>query len=109
MARKETPRTPSGPLLATRTAPGCCWQRCLSQARLSLPDTLYTAIWWYARFPEHYSGDGSAATRELGEYEMQAWITAIVNAIQAVKSDKTSLQLQNQFFEKAKHPLDTRQ
>jgi creatinine amidohydrolase len=79
------------------------------QARLSLPDTLYTGIWWYARFPEHYSGDGSAATRELGEYYMQAWIAAIQKAIQAVKSDKTSLPLQNEFFEKAKHPLDTRQ
>ena len=79
------------------------------QARLSLPDTLYTAIWWYARFPEHYSGDGSAATRELGEYDMRAWIAAIQKAIQAVKSDKTSLQLQNEFFEKAKHPLQTPQ
>ena len=79
------------------------------QARLSLPDTLYTGIWWYARFPEHYSGDGSAATRELGEYYMQAWIAAIQKAIQAVKSDKTSLPLQNEFFEKTKHPLDTHQ
>jgi creatinine amidohydrolase len=24
------------------------------QARLKLPDTLYTGIWWYARFPNHY-------------------------------------------------------
>lgn len=79
------------------------------QARLSLPGTLYTAIWWYARFPEHYSGDGSAATRELGEYNMQAWIAAIQKAIQAVKSDKTSLQLQNEFFEKANDPLQTPQ
>jgi creatinine amidohydrolase len=79
------------------------------QARLALPDSLYTAIWWYARFPEHYSGDGSAATRELGEYDMQAWIASIEKAIQAVKSDKTSLQLQNEFFEKAKHPLETPQ
>jgi creatinine amidohydrolase len=79
------------------------------QARLSLPDTLYTAIWWYARFPNHYSGDGSVATRELGEYEMQSWIVDIEKAIQAVKSDKTSLQLQNEFFEKAKHPLETPQ
>lgn len=79
------------------------------QARLALPDTLYTAIWWYARFPEHYSGDGSAATRELGEYDMQAWIASLVKAIQAVKSDKTSLPLQNEFFEKAKHPLETPQ
>jgi len=79
------------------------------RARLSLPDTLYTGIWWYARFPEHYSGDGSVATRELGEFNMQAWIAAIQKAIQAVKSDKTSLQLQNEFFEKAKHPLETHQ
>jgi len=79
------------------------------QARMALPDTLYTGIWWYARFPEHYSGDGSAATRELGEYDMQAWIASIAKAIQAVKSDKTSLQLQNEFFEKAKHPLETPQ
>jgi creatinine amidohydrolase len=79
------------------------------QARLSLPDTLYTGIWWYARFPNHYSGDGSVATHELGEYTMDAWIAAIEKAIQAVKADKTSLPLQNEFFEKAKHPMETPQ
>jgi creatinine amidohydrolase len=78
------------------------------QTRLKLPDTVYTAIWWYARFPNHYSGDGSAATRERGEFEMTNWQVAIVNAIRAVKADQTSLQLQNEFFEKAKHPLETR-
>jgi creatinine amidohydrolase len=78
------------------------------QARLKLPDELYTAIWWYARFPNHYSGDGSAATRERGQFEMDDWNQAIVQAIRAVKADQTSLQLQNEFFEKAKHPLDTR-
>lgn len=78
------------------------------QARLKLPDDLYTAIWWYARFPNHYSGQGAAATKERGEFEMRNWEDAIVGAIRAVKSDHTSLQLQNEFFEKAKHPLDTR-
>jgi creatinine amidohydrolase len=78
------------------------------QARLKLPDTLYTGIGWYARFPNHYSGDGSAATRERGEFEMSNWQSAIVDAIRAVKADQQSLQLQNEFFEKAKHPLDTR-
>lgn len=78
------------------------------QARLRLPDTLYTGIWWYARFPNHYSGDVSAATRERGEYEMNDWNDAIVTAIRAVKADQESLKLQNEFFEKAKHPLDTR-
>ena len=77
-------------------------------ARLKLPDTLYSAIWWYARFPNHYSGDGSAATRELGESRMNAWIDAIATATRAVKADQTSLQLQNEFFEKSKHPLETK-
>ena len=36
------------------------------QHRLNLPDNVYTGIWWYARFPDHYSGVGSAATKELG-------------------------------------------
>lgn len=79
------------------------------QARLHLPDNLYTAIWWYARFPNHYSGEGSAATRELGQYKMDNWIKAIVESIKSVKADSTSLKLQNEFFEKAKHPLDTKQ
>ncbi len=79
------------------------------QSRLKLPETLYTAIWWYARFPYHYSGDGSAATKELGDFKMNNWSNAIVTAIRAVKADKTSLQLQNEFFDKAKHPLDTKQ
>jgi creatinine amidohydrolase len=78
------------------------------QARLKLPDNLYTGIWWYARFPNHYSGDGAAATKELGEFKMKAWTDAIVNAIRAVKADSASLQLQNEFFQKTTHPLDTR-
>jgi creatinine amidohydrolase len=77
--------------------------------RLHLPDNLYTGIWWYARFPNHYSGDGSAATHELGEYKMNNWIKAIVESIKAVKADQQSLQLQNEFFEKAQHPMDTKQ
>ena len=79
----------------------------VDQARLKLPDNLYTAIWWYASFPFHYSGDGAAATREQGEYDMNAWTAAVQKAIRTVKDDKDSLRLQNEFFEKAKHPLDT--
>jgi len=76
-------------------------------ARLKLPDNVYTAIWWYASFPFHYSGDGATGRRELGEYDMNAWTAAVQKAIRAVKADKESLRLQNEFFEKAKHPLDT--
>ena len=75
--------------------------------RQRLPENVYTGIWWYARFPNHYSGDGSLATREFGQFRMDAWIAGIVKATRAVKADQESLKLQNEFFEKAAHPLDT--
>jgi creatinine amidohydrolase len=79
------------------------------QARVHLPKDVYTGIWWYARFPNHYSGQGALATKELGEFEMKAWINAIVAATRAVKADDESLKLQNEFYEQSKHPLDTKQ
>jgi len=77
------------------------------QARQKLPEGVYTGIWWYTRFPNHYSGDGSVASKELGEYQMKWWIDAVVKAIRAVKGDDVSLKLQNEFYEKSTHPLDT--
>ena len=79
------------------------------QARVHLPDSLYTGIWWYARFPNHYAGDGSVATRELGEYDTKSAINDLVAAIKAVKADNESLKLQKQFYEQASHPIDTKQ
>jgi creatinine amidohydrolase len=77
------------------------------QGRVKLPDNVYTGIWWYARFPNHYAGDGSVASRDLGEFEAKTWINGIVTAIRAVKADSESLRLQNQFFEQSKHPLQS--
>jgi creatinine amidohydrolase len=80
------------------------------QGRLkNLPEGLYTGIWWYARFPNHYAGEGGAATRELGQFEAKSWIDAVVASIRAVKADSVSLRLQNEFYERSKHPLDTPQ
>jgi creatinine amidohydrolase len=77
------------------------------QHRVKLPDNVYTGIWWYARFPFHYSGDGSAATKEQGEADVQGWINTLVRAIRAIKADDESLKLQNEFYDKSTHPLDT--
>jgi creatinine amidohydrolase len=79
------------------------------QHRLNLPAGVYTGIWWYARFPDHYAGDGAVATKELGQYQMDWWIDSITKTIAAVKADNESLKLQNEFYEKANHPLDTKQ
>jgi creatinine amidohydrolase len=77
------------------------------QKRVRLPENVYTGIWWYARFPNHYSGDGSTATKEQGEEDLQAWITTVVRAIRAVKADEESLKLQNEFYEKSRKPMET--
>jgi creatinine amidohydrolase len=40
---------------------------------------------------------------------MDWWIDSIAKVIRAVKADQNSLRLQNEFYEKAQHPLDTKQ
>jgi creatinine amidohydrolase len=77
------------------------------QARQKLPEDVYTGIWWYTRFPNHYSGEGAAATKELGEFQMKWWTDSVVKAIRAVKADDISLKLQKEFYDKTTHPLDT--
>jgi creatinine amidohydrolase len=79
------------------------------QHRQKLPGSVYTGIWWYARFPNHYAGDASAANKELGEFDQKTWSSEIAEALKAIKADDESLKLQNQFFEDAKHPLNTKQ
>src|SRR5277367_2961005 len=77
--------------------------------RLDLPKSVYTGIWWYAKFPDHYAGDGALANKELGQADMNAWVATLTEAIRAVKADDESLKLQNEFFAKSKRPLDTKQ
>jgi creatinine amidohydrolase len=77
--------------------------------RLDLPQGVYTGIWWYAKFPDHYAGNGALANKDLGEFDMNAWSEYVANALRAIKSDNVSLRLQNEFYEKAEHPLDTHQ
>ncbi len=45
----------------------------------------------------------------MGEYDTKAWVADLVAAIKAVKADEESLKLQMQFYEDAKHPLETKQ
>lgn len=79
------------------------------QNRQKLPEGVYTGIWWYARFPDHYAGDGSAATHELGEYQMKWWVDSVSRILAAIKADDITPKLQQEFFEKTTHPIDTPQ
>ena len=77
--------------------------------RLDLPAGVYTGIWWYAKFPDHYAGDGTPANKDLGEFDMKAWADGVANAIRSVKADQVSPRLQREFFNNSRHPLDTKQ
>jgi creatinine amidohydrolase len=79
------------------------------QKRLNLPPGVYTGIWWYARFPNHYAGNGADATKALGEFDVKAWTDGIEKVIRAVKADQTSAALQAEFYREAEHPLETKQ
>jgi len=79
------------------------------QARLAgLPDA-YTGIWWYARFPNHYAGDGRPASSELGETVISAHARQLTAMLRAVKADTKVLELQRLFFDQAEKPLATPQ
>ena len=72
-----------------------------NQKRLSLPD-LYTAIWWYAAFPNHYAGEGAKASRELGQVITEYRIASMARALRTVKADTKTLELQKEFFDRVK-------
>ena len=72
-----------------------------NQKRLDIPN-VYTAIWWYADYPNHYAGEGAKATRELGQLVNEHYIESFVKALKAIKADKKTLELQNEFFNRVK-------
>lgn len=79
------------------------------QQRLSALENSYTAIWWYARFPNHYAGEAKLAVKELGEQIMHFQTQQLLTMIRSVKADEKTLQLQNQFFQESQKPLETKQ
>jgi creatinine amidohydrolase len=70
-----------------------------NQKRLSLTN-LYTGIWWYASYPNHYAGEGAKATKELGQLITENRIAALVQALKTVKADTKTLELQREFFDR---------
>jgi Uncharacterized protein, putative amidase len=72
-------------------------------------DNLRPSIFWYADYPNHYAGDPTYANKELGEFCCGEEAKILAEKIRAVKKDTVGPALQAEFFEKAKHPVDTEQ
>jgi creatinine amidohydrolase len=76
---------------------------------VELPRSVYTGIWWYAQFPNHYEGDASGANAARGQAAVKARADSIATAIRAIKADSVAPKLQQEFFDASRHPLDTKQ
>jgi len=81
----------------------------IDQERLKNLPNVYTGIWWYAKFPNHYGGDGSKANAKAGELLLNSTVAQLVKMIQAVKNDEVIPALQKEFFDKSDNPLKTKQ
>jgi creatinine amidohydrolase len=77
--------------------------------RISNLDHVYTGIWWYASFPNHYGGDGSKATAQAGKLIMDSVVSQFADVIKYIKEDKNVPQLMEQFYKDAENPLGTKQ
>ncbi|MDR2890084.1 MAG: creatininase family protein [Alistipes sp.] len=74
--------------------------------RLDVPN-LYTGIWWYAKYPNHYAGESSGASVELGEVALAQKSAQLAEVIRTVKRDADALKLQDEFFRQSDEPLKT--
>lgn len=73
------------------------------QNRLQVPYG-YTGIWWYARFPNHYAGDGAFFSKELGELLIKSDASQLAQLIKYLKTDNSIKELQDEFSKRAANP-----
>ncbi len=81
----------------------------VDQERLKNLSNVYTGIWWYAKYPNHYGGDGTKANAEAGELLINSTVSQLVKLIQEVKKDEATPALQKQFYDESENPLKTKQ
>jgi creatinine amidohydrolase len=74
------------------------------QKRLAGIPYLYTGVWWYARYPNHYAGDGSTGNRELGEQCLASESGQLARLVRVLKSDRSIMELQARFSGSVEHP-----
>jgi creatinine amidohydrolase len=75
------------------------------QARLKDMPFGYTGIWWYARFPNHYAGDGSQYSKELGELLIKSDADQLAQLISYLKKSNSVETLTKEFNSRAVAPL----
>ena len=69
-----------------------------------LPPT-YTAIWWYANYPDHYAGDARPASAEKGRARVGWQVDMLAEYIAAVKADEIVPALEAEFFKRVREDV----
>ena len=80
-----------------------------NQGRLAEIPNQYTGIWWYAQYPNHYAGDATKTSIELGKLIIDSKADQLAQLIKKVKQSNKIEELQNQFYQDAANPLNTKQ
>lgn len=72
-----------------------------SQNRMESLPANFSAVSWYANYPEHYAGDARPATPEKGKRLQAIQVAALARFIRAVKADRVVPALEREFFRRA--------
>jgi hypothetical protein len=59
-------------------------------------------------FQSHFAGNPITGNAPLGELDIEGRAVSLAKIIRDVKDDKTTLQLQEEFFKKSQAPLNTK-
>jgi len=70
------------------------------QKRLASLPNVWTAVSWYARFPNHYAGIGAAASAEEGRYSNDRITKLLVETLRAVKNDEVTPRIQKENYDR---------
>ncbi|MDY7009796.1 MAG: creatininase family protein [Planctomycetota bacterium] len=68
----------------------------------------YSALGWYANYPEHYAGDARKASSEKGKVFAEAMIDGLTRFIRTVKNDTVAGELSDEFFKRERELRDGR-
>jgi len=79
------------------------------QERLAEIPFQYTGIWWYADYPNHYAGDATKSSPELGKLIVESEASQLVQLIKIMKQSSKIQDLQNRFYGESGDPLHTAQ
>ncbi|MCK6491007.1 MAG: creatininase family protein [Planctomycetes bacterium] len=63
----------------------------------------YSPFWWYADYPDAYSGDARAASAAIGESLVEGCAGRIATAVKAIKRDRAAARLEAEFFARIQH------